>query len=505
MRVKTPSYITKNRLGIYFFQYLIPRDISYAQNRGKCFFRKSLKTRNRSEALEKSRFLCVLMTSINKKYFKNAELYGKAMELLAQWEQFREKGFDVADHFLSNLEDDEISLIKRAEIQNAEDRGLIYQESSFKQLKTALVEVKNDPLLSELIETWLSEKRRKLKPSSFESDKSKMEIFSEILKELGYQSLSIAELNVGILRDYIDVVQNLPAIRNSSALLNKKFIDLAKLNTEKISSKTFKYNLRAISGFLNWVTYKGYDIDPKLKGILEGSLKNTIREDRSKRVPFDDVDLELMFLSSDYIKGTFKRSSDYWVPLIALFTGARLGEIAQLTVDDIKQIENIWVFDINEEGEGKTIKNKKGSKRIIPIHKQLINLNFIEFVEHIKKTNESKLFFDEQRSIEGKFAQLQKRISYFIKHIAKIESTRDKAKVFHSFRHLVRTKLVDANVDERIIDSIVGHSNKERSVGSSHYTHTDYLHQKVDALKKLKYNLELKDIRRWDYCKFVTT
>ena len=71
MKVKTPSYITKNRLGIYYFQYLIPRDVSYSQNRGKCFFKKSLRTRNRSEALEKSRFLCVIMTSINKKYFKN--------------------------------------------------------------------------------------------------------------------------------------------------------------------------------------------------------------------------------------------------------------------------------------------------------------------------------------------------------------------------------------------------------------------------------------------------
>ncbi len=503
MKVKTPSYITKNRLGIYYFQYLIPRDVSYSQNRGKCFFRKSLRTRDRSEALEKSRILCVFMTSINKKYFKNAELYGRAMELLAQWEQIKEKDFDAADYFLTNLETDEVSLLKRAEKQTAEDRGFNYQESQFKRLKTAFVDVKNDPFLKELIELWLSEKRKKLKLSSFESDKSKMDMFFAILSELGHSSISIADLNVGILRAYIDTIQNLPAVRNSASLLNKKFSELAKLDLEKISSKTFKYNLRAVSGFLNWVSYKGYDIDPKLKVILEGSLKDILKEDRSKRVPFDNDDLKALFLSDDYIKGTFKRSSDYWVPLIALYTGARLGEIAQLTLNDIKKVEDCWVFDINEEGEDKSIKNKSGSKRIIPIHKQLINLNFIEFVEHIKKLKEAKLFFDEQRSAEGKFAQLQKRMSYFIKHIAKIKSSREKTKVFHSFRHLVRTKLVEAGVDERVIDSIVGHSNRDRSVGSSHYTHSEYVHQKIDAMKKLKYDLDLKQIKRWDYCKFT--
>jgi integrase len=445
------------------------------------------------------------MTSINKKYFKNAELYGKAMELLAQWEEVKEGDFDAADNFLANLENDEVSLLKRAEKQIAEDKGFNYQESQFKQLKTAFVDVKNDPFLKELIELWLSEKRKKLKPSSFESDKSKMDMFYTILSELGHSSISIADLNVGILRTYIDTIQNLPAVRNSSSLLNKKFSELAKLDIEKISSKTFKYNLRTVSGFLNWVSYKGYDIDPKLKVILEGSLKDTLKEDRSKRVPFDNDDLKALFLSDDYIKGTFKRPSDYWVPLIALFTGARLGEIAQLTLDDIKKVEDCWVFDINEEGEGKSIKNKSGSRRVIPIHKQLINLNFIEFVEHIKQLKETKLFFDEQRSAEGKFAQLQKRMSYYIKHVAKIESSREKTKVFHSFRHLVRTKFVDAGVDERVIDSIVGHTSKERSIGNSHYTHSDFIKQKVDAMRKIKYDLEFSSIKNWNYCRFIKT
>ena len=46
-----PSYITTNRLGIYLFQARIPKHI----NTHKKFFRKSLRTRNREEAIRLSR------------------------------------------------------------------------------------------------------------------------------------------------------------------------------------------------------------------------------------------------------------------------------------------------------------------------------------------------------------------------------------------------------------------------------------------------------------------
>jgi len=503
MKVKTPSYITKNRLGIYYFQYLIPRDISYARNKGKCFFKKSLKTRARTEALEISRFLTVIMSSINKKYFSNAEAYGKAMELLAQWEVVKEKDFSVADNFLAGLDEYDIDLLNRAERQTAEDRSLTVKENASKQLKRPFIDVKNDPLLEDLVQEWLEEKNRRLKASSFESIESKMKMFEKIIEELAYSKITISELTIGLLRSYIDTIRNQPAIRNKSNHLKMTFKDLAKLTSEKISSKTFTYNLRTVADFLNWATYKGYEVESKLDILIKGSLKNTLKEDRSSRIPFNDDDLKALFLSENYIRGTFKRSSDYWVPLIALFTGARLGEIAQLTTEDIKNKEGVWIFDINEEGEGKSIKNKKGSKRLIPVHRQLIDLNFIGFVDHIKLQKEKRLFFDEQRSREGKFSQLQKRMSYYINHIAKIESTREKTKVFHSFRHLVRTKFVEAGIDERTIDSIVGHTSSERSVGSLHYTHSDFIEQKISAMKKLKYNIDLKSIRHWNYCKFI--
>ena len=79
----SPSYITKNRLGIYCFQYAIPSIIvKTGQNQLKQLFRKSLHTRNRREALKQARFLWLIMDKLADKYFRDPMSYGKAMELL---------------------------------------------------------------------------------------------------------------------------------------------------------------------------------------------------------------------------------------------------------------------------------------------------------------------------------------------------------------------------------------------------------------------------------------
>ena len=54
------------------------------------------------------------------------------------------------------------------------------------------------------------------------------------------------------------------------------------------------------------------------------------RADKKKQkipVPLVDNELANFFNSSDYSNGNFKTSAMYWVPLIALVTGARMGEI----------------------------------------------------------------------------------------------------------------------------------------------------------------------------------
>lgn len=102
---------------------------------------------------------------------------------------------------------------------------------------------------------------------------------------------------------------------------------------------------------------------------------------------FTEDELKLIFDSQDnYIwmittQGTVKQEY-YWLPLIALFSGSRLGEIAGLSVPQIKQYKDIWYFDVVEEDD-EGVKNDN-SIRSIPIHKTLIELGFIDYITNLK-------------------------------------------------------------------------------------------------------------------------
>ncbi len=106
----TPSYLTKNRLGIYLFQMKLPTAIRCQLSVQKVLFRKSLKTRNRNHALKHARFLAVIMNFLFEKYFDDPDNYIKAMQLYATYDVARRKTFSLNgldDIFYSGLTDHE--------------------------------------------------------------------------------------------------------------------------------------------------------------------------------------------------------------------------------------------------------------------------------------------------------------------------------------------------------------------------------------------------------------
>ncbi|HRP25453.1 MAG TPA: site-specific integrase, partial [Promineifilum sp.] len=98
---------------------------------------------------------------------------------------------------------------------------------------------------------------------------------------------------------------------------------------------------------------------------------------------FDACDLKALFESESYKNGTFKTPSEYWLPILALHTGARLNELCQLSVTDIGTHDGVETISILAREEGKRLKNK-ASERIIPIHSKLIELGFLDYVRTIK-------------------------------------------------------------------------------------------------------------------------
>lgn len=516
-----PSYITKNRLGIFYFQYVIPSIIYHPINiQKKKVFRKSLRTRDRRQALRMARIMWLIMEKLTNKYFKDPTQLGRALKLLQGYDDIVDCDWETAQRVFFDKLDDEIdvpllnlALSMRQEslendTQNSEEIARLKNTIDYLLAQNANnlpthFNSSEDPKLTFLIEKWLRIKENSgLKVSTLTSINQRIHVFLKIMNELKNNDPIISELSSEDIRKFCEILKKLPSERTSKIYRDEPLLNLIELNLEPISNESYKEYINQVVSFLKWVSGDDYPINKAIIGILNNSkTKNSTSIDV---LPFNDDDLKKIFTHDSYINGLIKRASDYWVPLIALYTGARLGEICQLHVSDIRIVENVWVIDINEDSDTKSIKTEEGSKRLVPIKQELISLGLIEYWKFISDSDNILLFPDEKRNSNAKFDAISKRFNNSLNRIGLRKNLNIKQrKSFHSLRHTVRTRLVDLGVDDGLIDSIVGHTSYNRSIGERVYTHTQRIKTKVTALSKLKYQFEFSLIKKWDECQFA--
>lgn len=169
----------------------------------------------------------------------------------------------------------------------------------------------------------------------------------------------------------------------------------------------------------------------------------------------------------------------YWVPLLGLFTGARIGELCQLrTVDVIEGADGLPALRITDEADGATVKSEAGHREV-PVHSELIRLGFMDYVGNVRASGEAKLW-PALKYRDGKPG------GYFS---AWFSEARKLAPIpvpdFHSLRHTVRSKLTDADVPEPLQDRITGHEIRG-SVGTKVYDHVSMAKLR-DAVERISY------------------
>jgi len=153
------------------------------------------------------------------------------------------------------------------------------------------------------------------------------------------------------------------------------------------------------------------------------------------------------------------RDGKFWVPIIALYSGLRLGEIAQLLVSDIKWEHDIPYFDINK-GEGEDDKQLKtwASVRRVPIHPKLIALGLLAHVEQQRQKNPKGRIFPEVTP--GKDGYYSANISKWFSRYAKAVEVKTPKTSFHSFRHNFKDALVRGGVTEAFSKAMMGHADE---------------------------------------------
>ena len=144
-------------------------------------------------------------------------------------------------------------------------------------------------------------------------------------------------------------------------------------------------NARKILGFIgSFFKYAAAAYDEVERSPFEGIFIRKEKNPEKMRTKFTNGELGTIFNAPAFsgCKSQYcwwesgdhdvHDTSRFWIPLVALFTGARLAEIVQLEVSDIRAYGGVRFFDINDKGE-KTLKTKN-SKRHIPIHPELARI-----------------------------------------------------------------------------------------------------------------------------------
>ena len=239
---------------------------------------------------------------------------------------------------------------------------------------------------------------------------------------------------------------------------NMTMEDVIKLDApKKISTSTVNKQLTFATGVFNYAHHNHYmDINP-----IENMHIKQRKKPNELVAPFDNNDLIKIFHSDRYMKDKHYHNFMHWMPILGLFTGARIGELAQIKTSNLKHTEDgIWYLDI--EGELKS----DYAERKVPLHPYIIeDLKFPEYVKRVKAQGHEKLFWM-LKPTKGRWGHTV--TNWFTRYKENIGLTNDdkgRRKSFHSFRHTFTTYMKHEGVSETMIKEVIGHSVNDITMG----------------------------------------
>lgn len=427
--MKLPAYVHLSRHNVYVFRRRIPSNLLHYFKTNE--LRVSLATKCIKDATARARILArdsdILFYSLE----HNMPIDNKSrlMQLIEnkKKEIYRQEKIEQLENMLAE------SVYMRTQQAKQYERDI----ENIKTFKPSAInptaeKMFKSPKLSNLLSDFISEeeiKRRADKPATVRKDKDALSMFIEIVGD-----------------------KHIHEVKQSDAKLFSKAILTHKLDDGTRAVNTVNNHMNSISKFSLWITahhseYGHVKLD--FSGLRYSREKSVSKE----RDMFELSEIQQIFANDKFKKAKNHDPEKYWLICIALFSGMRLEEIAQLNPNtDIYEDESgLLVFDVNEN-DGKSLKNAS-SIRKVPVHSRLIELGLINYVESIK--SKSDRLFPDSKIRDGRTGKnIGKKANYLINAIVGI-----KGKTLHSFRHTFATMMKRGMVEESIAAALLGHAH----------------------------------------------
>lgn len=185
---------------------------------------------------------------------------------------------------------------------------------------------------------------------------------------------------------------------------------------KQVAKTTIKRDLSFIRSYSTWASSPS-------RNHLPAPLTFKIEAKGEHWSYLNSNDLKLIF---DGLTEHAKKPWHFYIPLIGLFTGARIGEIASLKTEHIYVKSGLNVMHLPGT-------KTDASPRDVPIHPTLVELGLLKLAE-IRKNTGQEMLFDITPSAQNGYGAAPSK--WFTQYKNKISLLGDN-KVFHSFRHTI--------------------------------------------------------------------
>lgn len=234
-----------------------------------------------------------------------------------------------------------------------------------------------------------------------------------------------------------------------------------------ISAKTVKdSDLSALKTLFGWAVSNRRLTSNPAEGITIKLGKRRMARPKG----FTDDEAQALLKAADALRQGNEQPKTFaakrWIPWLCAYTGARVGELAQLRKEDVRKAGNHWVIHISPEAG--TVKTDQA--RDVVMHEHLAAKGFPEFAQGSKAGHLFLTPAKKDGDVLGPLQGLKNRLAETARETVKDPRVMPN----HGWRHRFKTVARSVGMDSRVVDAIQGHA--ARTAGD------DYGDVTVDAM-----------------------
>lgn len=312
--------------------------------------------------------------------------------------------------------------------------------------------------LKEALEGW---KRHRVRPKRTVDEFSRsVDMFVQL-----HGNMPVAVIKKKHALDYRKALQDAPRHRTGD-LLRATLPAQAAWGREhpdepKITAATINKQLGGVQSICIWASENG--LVPDDVQWSDPFSKLRLPEERSERTSFDVAELQLLFNTTLFTEHRFPLgahgAAGFWLPVLALFSGARQAELGSLTAANVQtdaETGLALLYFMTERARGKRVKTD-ASERVVPVHPEVIRLGFLSYVEERRKADGAAAWLFPSVSPDKGRAGVPAWSQWFGRYL-RASGVTNRAKVFHSFRHTAKDALRRGRADHEMREALIGHA-----------------------------------------------